>query len=650
MSFRAEPSTDLRGGLAGSGLAGSGAAGSGAAGEASLLPLRLSVVRGGLSIELTRPHVVPGLVVEALEVELDGVGFPIDLSRGVKQFRHRRGRLRHLAVRLDLQALARQLEASVTDILGEPALGLRLIPAPLTDGSSGLGPGGAPQADNDARAPALGLVAVSIFGQTSALAFDLVLAPGSPPSFIVDGARGVALREPALATVLALLDRGLASGPLGFVRRGRTVELSGLVRALLAEVLPSLGFRTPKVEGHVVHRAVFGPEGISLHITADDEPCPVGARAVRLAGLSTFTRTADDRLAQLDLEGARAELLTVLEQVPGHPEVLLNLAELDAHVPLRSESALAFLAESERGNGQQGSRNQLTLHQALARGLRRELAVEALEQAVEVETDGTIAALCHCLIAEASGDTSTALRALDRAVSRAPSHPQPRWRRLELNLRAGTLTKALVDAEQLEALATPGMIRARVTHEVGRLLAGQGHGQEAVIWLRRALTQDPDQPRILLDLATALAGAGENLRAAELYQMALARAEERKQDDGDLDSARVALGRLLAETTGDLHLALGYVRRVGARAKQGLEARELEITLARRLGDVAALRSATLRLIQALELGWIASGGARALLESVSSALRALGQDDLADHAARAAGSGSAGSGSAGSE
>jgi len=609
--------------------------------DAALLPLRLSVDRGALSIELTRPHAVGGLTVETLEVLLDGAPFPVDLSRGVKQFRHRRGVLRRLSVRLDQELVGKYLLGAASEVLGEPAIGLRVLPAPLGETTTADGP----RADNDARAPTLGMLGISIFGARRALAFDLVLAPGAPPSFIVDGARGVFLEHPALATVLRLLERGLGASPLGFVRKGRAVELSGLVRALLSEIFPGLGFRTPRVAGHVLHRALFDRDGLSLLISADDDPCPVGARALRLVGLAAFTERADDRLAQLDLDGARTELLEVLERVPGHSEVLMNLAEIDAASPLRSESALAFLEEARRSPGDLGSRLGLTARQALSGGLRQELSVEALEQALELEADGTIAALCHCAIAAHASDRAVALAHLDRAVSRAPSHPQPRWLRLEHNLERGLASQGLVDAQQLEALAPAGLARAEVARRVGRLLLTHGQLKEAATWLRRALVSSPDDPTILVDLASTLEGLGEGLRAAELYQMGLARADGRATDLADggaqgpaesaaFDAARLALARLLASETGDLSLAIGQLRRIGSRSKQALVARELEIAWARKLGDVAALRSAALRLIHGLELGWIVSERAPELLDDVGATLRELGQDDLADHAA----------------
>lgn len=628
MSVRAEPTRDPRGGVV--------PGGSPAALEPSLLPLRLSVDRGALSIELTRPHVLPGLVVEALDVLLDGAPFPVDLSRGVKQFRHRRGTLRQLLVRLDLEALGQRLVAPSAEVLGEPIVGVRVRALPLTDGP----PTGSPGADNDARSPALGLVAVSVFGAERALAFDLVLAPGNPPSFIVDAARGVSLEQPALATVLRLIDHGLGAAPLGMSRKGRSIELSGLARALLAEIFPSLGFRTPRIVGHVVHRAVFGPKGISLLISADDDVCPVGARAVRLAGLAMFTRNADDHLARFELDAARTELIDVLERVPGHAEVLLNLAEIDAASPHRSESALAFLEEARPLADRTGSRLPLIAHRALARGLRHDLAVEALEQATLQEADGTLAALCHCAIAARALSPERARAELDRAVGRAPAHPAPRLMRFERSLQDGALGKALVDAQQLESLAAAGRPRALVTAEIGRQLAKSGHTNEALVWLRRALVSSPDDARILIDLASTLESLGQGLRAAELYQAALARAEGAElEGELDLDGVRWSLGRLLASETGDLPLALGVLRKVGSRARVAVDARALEIELSVELGDVPAVRSAALRLVQAVELGWIESERVPQVLAEVEATLRRLGQDDLADHAARAAAS-----------
>ena len=59
--------------------------------EASTTPLRLTVARGALGLELDREIALGPLSVTALSLSLPGLRFPLDLSGGVHAFLHRRG-------------------------------------------------------------------------------------------------------------------------------------------------------------------------------------------------------------------------------------------------------------------------------------------------------------------------------------------------------------------------------------------------------------------------------------------------------------------------------------------------------------------------------------------------------------------------------
>lgn len=598
-----------------------------------VLPLRLSVSRGALAIELTQPRRQAAYVVTELEVHLDGVQFPVDLSRGVKQFRHRRGTLKRLSIELDLEALGRLLQPIVADALGEPLLGVRILPRPLEDAASKIGP----------SPPTLGSLSFCLFGATRALSFDLVLGPGKTPSFIVDQARGLDLERPALEIILSALERGLRRTPLGLVRQGRTIQVTGLARAVLADTLSALGFRLPRLEDPVVHRALFGPAGVTLTLSAGETPVALGARAIRLAGLAEFAKQADDLLAAGDADGARRTLLEVLERVPGHPDILLTLASIDAFAEGRGESALAFLEEARRRQSAPDSVEALLSYRVLGRGLSPELGREVLGRALLREPDGVLAALAHSALSVTASSVDEALAELDRAVSRAPAHPEPRRLRLLRQLERGSLEAALVDAEQLEASASPGAERARVAGFVGRTFGEHGYTREAIAWLRRALVGAPDDLAIRLQLGLLLCGSGELLRGAEVLQVALTQAasfvragqEADVAPEDELDAARLALAEIVASAVSDVPLALGYARAIGSRGRYALEGRRLEVRLARSAGDRAAERSALLRLLQAIEVGWIERDSAAETLAEIVRDAEARGDADLAAHAAR---------------
>jgi hypothetical protein len=81
-------------------------------------PLRLTVTRGVLGLELYEPVEIGPLTVSALTLSLPGLKFPIDLSGGVPRFRHRRGELEHAGFRVDLDALGGWIAARTRDVWG----------------------------------------------------------------------------------------------------------------------------------------------------------------------------------------------------------------------------------------------------------------------------------------------------------------------------------------------------------------------------------------------------------------------------------------------------------------------------------------------------------------------------------------------------
>ncbi len=587
-----------------------------------VLPLRLSVTQGGLGIELSRPHPLGGFVVEELEIDLPGVSFPVDLSRGVKQFRHHRGTLSRLSVRLDLEELSRHWEQSLQPSWGEQLHGVRVKAAPLEGPSQS----------------SLGLLSVTFVGMTGALVFDLVLAPGNVPRFIVDSARGLGLDQPPLPLALRMLENALPDTLGAVSRRGRAIEIGGMARFLCLTLLPSLGFRVPVIPRHVVHRATHERGQFLLSLSAEGEPCGSSARAVRLSGLSDLCRRADDLLASGQSDEARERFLQLLEQAPGHAELLTTVAEIDAYSEGRSESALSLLEERRSGAPVETEFQAAWLRlQALQRTLRTELWREAAHVALELEPDSALRSLLYCELSQSEPDQRASVEALDAAIASFPSHPRPRWMRLEKSLALGDLATAKLDAQQLDAMSSDLRVRAQTASRLGDLFLSSGSISHALIWLKRALRESPDDTAIKLRLGQAYEQIGRNLDAAEFYQAALnpRRADVEPPLDAELEKARLSLGRIVAEDVKDESLAIAYLKEIGSRSVHALAARTLEAELARRLGDSAARRSALLRLLESIELGWVVPHEPESLLSRLERELREEGQSDLADFALR---------------
>ena len=82
-----------------------------ALGDEQRVPLRLTVTRGVLGMELYEPIELGPVDVTRLSITLPNLKFPLDLSGGVPQFRHRRGELEHAVLKSTLTRLARHFES-----------------------------------------------------------------------------------------------------------------------------------------------------------------------------------------------------------------------------------------------------------------------------------------------------------------------------------------------------------------------------------------------------------------------------------------------------------------------------------------------------------------------------------------------------------
>ena len=146
------------------------------------VPLRLTITRGVLGIELYEAFEIGPVEVRRLAVTLPNLKFPVDLSGGVRFFRHRRGRLEYVGLVVHHDVLGRWLTPRVRDALG----GL-VRPVSVWRVPDGLG--------------------VGLIGNLGALAFDVLWIPSEDEArFVVARARGAGLSAPALAAALQVVD------------------------------------------------------------------------------------------------------------------------------------------------------------------------------------------------------------------------------------------------------------------------------------------------------------------------------------------------------------------------------------------------------------------------------------------------------------
>jgi cellulose synthase operon protein C len=529
------------------------------------VPLRLTVTRGALGMELYEPIEIGPLSVERLSLTFAGLRFPVDLSGGVPRFRSRRGELQELVLKLRLGELARFASKRV----GEP-FGPLVKPPQLWSIPDGIG---------------VGLVAAE-----RAVAFDLLWAPDDGAArFVVARARGVGLESPALSVALRVCD-ALCEG---FGRRsGRVVRVQDVGGRIGRALLPAVGARAPASSAVRFGELFQELDELVVALDATFPPPIMSDAAARALELARLTSSADDALAESRVDDARAALLEALEQAPRHPEIVRVLCELDATVPGRAEAALGLMVETlpARAAGAVGA------SLLLASG-DRPGALAALERAALEEPFAPLAALLLWRAASVCDD-SQLLYYLERAVAAAPTLSRVREARLTARVARGDVRGALSDAEHLEAMATGAAARHAVCSAAASSLLAAGYVKEAGRAFERALRYMPDDARATAGLGRALLAAGLAPRAMALFERAITLSEKRGAPDG---GALVELSRLLAERLSDLPQAIARARQVPPEAPEAELARYLEASYRSRVGDRVGASLAFARMREVIE-------------------------------------------------
>ncbi|HEX2870749.1 MAG TPA: tetratricopeptide repeat protein [Polyangiaceae bacterium] len=546
------------------------------------VPLRLTVTRGALGMELYEPIEIGPLSVERLSLTFAGLRFPVDLSGGVPRFRSRRGELQEVVLRLRLADLARFAGKRA----GEPF-------GPLVKPLAVWGiPGG---------------VGVGLVGEKSALAFELLwAADGGAARFVVSHARGIGLAAPALTVALGVCDAVIE----GFgQRRGRVVTISDVGGRIGRALLPAVGARAPTAAAVSFGDMFLELDELLVALDATFPPAAASDAATRALELSRLTREADDALAESRLDEAREKLLEALEQAPRQPEIVRTVCELDAAVPGRSEAALGLLVETLPAAAAGAVGAELLLASGDRAG-----ALAALERGATEETFAPLAALLLERAATVDAGAQV-LHYLDRAVAAAPTLAHVHQARLDARLARGDVHGALADAEHLEAMASGAAARHAVCAKAAASLLDAGFVKEAGRAFERALRYMPDDARATSGLGRALLAAGLTTRAISLFERAITLSERRGQVDGQ---ALVELSRLLAEQLADLPQAVARARQVPADAPEAEVARHLEGLYRSRIGDRVGASLAFARLRETIELNGSASPATLARLRDAA--------------------------------
>lgn len=459
--------------------------------------------RGRVHLSLGRPLGVDGVTIEHLVVALDFRG-PVDLRGGAKRFRHHRGRVIELRLRVRPARLASWLdEGRMLRVEDEPAS----TPA-STHASTTL---------RAAYRDEAGVLAFDV-----GLAFDGVDLVASPRElgWVRGSPRSVWERWAKLAERVG----GRADASSGVLRVERPV------RALLAEVLLPHGWRVPDERGC----------GARLATSGDVVVVEVGERLVgprpstRDGAVFDASEPSGDAgalracLDAADLEGARAAHRRLAGWLAGEgalaiaerfehalsPDALIEMLVLGlSSFPDDERAWRRWIARlSDRGSVGALRLADVALAGPLPRSSRAELAVSAAMGVLDAFADPDV-----------DDEDPVVERRLQRivqdAAALAPESARVLAARAALAHRGGQLAEAarLWDRAAESIAADDPAIAAEWRRRAAQLVLGIEGPAAAEPLLRRALADAGDAPDVLCDLASVLVERGDLVAAEELY-------------------------------------------------------------------------------------------------------------------------------------
>lgn len=518
-------------------------------------------------MELYEPVTLGPVQVSTLAFTLPGLAFPVDLSGGVRAFRHRRGDLEYVEIRASLHELGEWLRGAARNPLGP-----LLRPVTVWTSPGGLG---------------MGLVT-----EQGALAFELLWVPeGQDARFVVANPRGIGLGDLPLSVAVRFLSAAFGEYASW---AGRVMSVQRVASRISRTVLPAVGSRAAAAD-----RVRFGDlerEGDFLRARLDSVFVgpTLGEEAGRALELALLVREADEALVRGEPELSRAAYLNALENAPRHPEIVRTVAEIDTRVGERAEAALGMIVES-----MPASRMGMVGAELLARVGDREGARTALAEAAREESFAPLASLILVRQAELEAELRSRLLVLDMAVARSPALAAPRWARLDARLLCSDVDGALSDAEHLEASSSGAPAKHRVIRGAAERFLKAGLVRESGRLFERALRYVPDDALATAGLARSLIAVGRGARAFSLLQRAVELGTRGGHPDPD---ALVELAGLLAREFRDLPQAISRIREVPSASPRAVEARGLEAGWCAALGDLAGASLAYARLREQVSL------------------------------------------------
>ncbi|MBN2341468.1 MAG: tetratricopeptide repeat protein [Deltaproteobacteria bacterium] len=473
-------------------------------------------------LELTDEPIEHDVKIELLELVIDNISFPFDVSQGIKGLANRRLKLQKLKLDIPLDAVLgaatgrvarnewiHDFEAAFYDT----HIGIALKYGPLN-------------------------TAVPLSFRWVPIAWKNAVA------FVIDDIRCYGALPGPLLSVAALCSAELG----GFSIEGAYVVLDNPVKQLLLHVLPKRGWRLPAYDDLCIDEFTLHPRRLGMtfamrsqHVGHKDalEQLLSMPMLKRLEELRSI-RDADFFVGKGELDEARAQLAALLERSPENPAMITRLAMIDIMNRSLRKTETRLLEERIAGWQQRSDVLAVLAHSAaLEEDSERELQMHRLlfESASPLEK-----MLGAMRISQLVGETDadTAVTYLEQAVSVRRDNPDALLELMDMYSRQNDVPKVQSMIPRWIAVHKEPDSQVQANIEAGRVLLGVSLWVEAATYFERALVANPDNEDAAWGLAEALAGKGDVQRAVSGYEQ-LAAASRRR---GDRTAESEALGAI----------------------------------------------------------------------------------------------------------
>ena len=302
--------------------------------------------------------------------------------------------------------------------------------------------------------------------------------------------------------------------------------------------------------------------------------------------LALVAQSAHLREAEGDLEGAWFLWRALIERVPGHVDARWRACTIGAQLGRHGEVLELAAALPDGGPAESRVDRWLLVARAAQASGDRAAAADALDRAVALDparhdvrrmqaerllADGRVAdaerwltaleaessqascsdrAALAFLVAGCARARHDAVRALAhyrQAVALDPAHRAAQRALLDHAVELQRWPEALAALEALVSLERDPSLRARYRHLSGHILEEElGRADEALVWYRAALADDPDHPRSSERIAALLRARGDFAGLAAHCASVL----ERMGDGGDASRRALLWSELAAAAEG----------------------------------------------------------------------------------------------------